>query len=263
MILGSILKSTLYLSQDVAVKILMEQDFHPERFREFMREVAIMKSLRHPNIVLFMGAVTEPPNLSIVTEYLSRGSLYKLLHRSGAKEVLDERRRLNMAFDVAKGMNYLHRRSPPIVHRDLKSPNLLVDKKYTVKVCDFGLSRLKANTFLSSKSLAGTPEWMAPEVLRDEPSNEKSDVYSFGVILWELMTLQQPWCNLNPAQVVAAVGFKGRRLEIPKDLNPLVGALIESCWANEPWRRPSFANIMDTLKPLINKGPAQLIRSDS
>uniref|UniRef100_A0A0E0B6R6 non-specific serine/threonine protein kinase n=1 Tax=Oryza glumipatula TaxID=40148 RepID=A0A0E0B6R6_9ORYZ len=216
---------------DVAVKILMEQDFHPDRFREFMREVAIMKSLRHPNIVLFMGAVTEPPNLSIVTEYLSRGSLYKLLHRSGAKEVLDERRRLNMAFDVAKGMNYLHKRSPPIVHRDLKSPNLLVDKKYTVKVCDFGLSRLKANTFLSSKSLAGTPEWMAPEVLRDEPSNEKSDVYSFGVILWELMTMQQPWCNLNPAQVVAAVGFKGRRLDIPKDLNPQVAALIESCWA--------------------------------
>uniref|UniRef100_A0A0D3HA62 non-specific serine/threonine protein kinase n=1 Tax=Oryza barthii TaxID=65489 RepID=A0A0D3HA62_9ORYZ len=208
---------------DVAVKILMEQDFHPDRFREFMREVAIMKSLRHPNIVLFMGAVTEPPNLSIVTEYLSR---------SGAKEVLDERRRLNMAFDVAKGMNYLHKRSPPIVHRDLKSPNLLVDKKYTVKVCDFGLSRLKANTFLSSKSLAGTPEWMAPEVLRDEPSNEKSDVYSFGVILWELMTMQQPWCNLNPAQVVAAVGFKGRRLDIPKDLNPQVAALIESCWAN-------------------------------
>uniref|UniRef100_A0A0E0GFR3 non-specific serine/threonine protein kinase n=1 Tax=Oryza nivara TaxID=4536 RepID=A0A0E0GFR3_ORYNI len=207
---------------DVAVKILMEQDFHPDRFREFMREVAIMKSLRHPNIVLFMGAVTEPPNLSIVTEYLSR---------SGVKEVLDERRRLNMAFDVAKGMNYLHKRSPPIVHRDLKSPNLLVDKKYTVKVCDFGLSRLKANTFLSSKSLAGTPEWMAPEVLRDEPSNEKSDVYSFGVILWELMTMQQPWCNLNPAQVVAAVGFKGRRLDIPKDLNPQVAALIESCWA--------------------------------
>ncbi|KAK9127647.1 hypothetical protein Syun_016444 [Stephania yunnanensis] len=132
---------------DVAVKILMEQDFHPERFKEFLREVAIMKRLRHPNIVLFMGAVTKSPHLSIVTEYLSRGSLYRLLHKSGAREVLDERRRLNMAYDVAKGMNYLHRRNPPIVHRDLKSPNLLVDKKYTVKVCDFGLSRLKANTF--------------------------------------------------------------------------------------------------------------------
>ncbi|XP_059462437.1 serine/threonine-protein kinase CTR1 isoform X2 [Corylus avellana] len=139
---------------DVAVKILMEQDFHAERHREFLREVAIMKRLRHPNIVLFMGAVTQPPNLSIVTEYLSRGSLYRLLHKPGAREMLDERRRLNMAYDVAKGMNYLHKRNPPVVHRDLKSPNLLVDKKYTVKVCDFGLSRLKASTFLSSKSAA-------------------------------------------------------------------------------------------------------------
>ncbi|XP_075078643.1 serine/threonine-protein kinase CTR1 [Nicotiana tabacum] len=236
---------------DVAVKILMEQDFHAERFKEFLREVAIMKRLRHPNIVLFMGAVTQRPNLSIVTEYLSRGSLYRLLHKPGAREVLDERRRLSMAYDVAKGMNYLHKRNPPIVHRDLKSPNLLVDKKYTVKVCDFGLSRLKANTFLSSKSAAGTPEWMAPEVLRDEPSNEKSDVYSFGVILWELATLQQPWSNLNPAQVVAAVGFKGKRLEIPRDLNPQVASIIEACWAKEPWKRPSFSVIMDMLRPLI------------
>ncbi|XP_034601443.1 serine/threonine-protein kinase CTR1 isoform X1 [Setaria viridis] len=240
---------------DVAVKILMEQDFHPERLKEFLREVAIMRSLRHPNIVLLMGAVTQPPNLSIVTEYLSRGSLYRLLHRHSARENLDERRRLSMAFDVAKGMNYLHKRNPPIVHRDLKSPNLLVDKKYTVKVCDFGLSRLKANTFLSSKTAAGTPEWMAPEVLRDEPSNEKSDVYSFGVILWELMTLQQPWSNLNPAQVVAAVGFKGRRLEIPSSVDPKVAALIESCWVREPWRRPSFASIMESLKPLIKTLP--------
>ncbi|KAK6126307.1 hypothetical protein DH2020_039952 [Rehmannia glutinosa] len=216
---------------DVAVKILMEQDFHGERFKEFMREVAIMKRLYHPNIVLFMGAVTEPPNLSIVTEYLSRGSLYRLLHKRGAREVLDEKRRLSMAYDVANGMNYLHNHNPPIVHRDLKSPNLLVDEKYTVKVCDFGLSRFKANTFLSSKSAAGTPEWMAPEVLRDEPSNEKADVYSFGVILWELATLQQPWDNLNPAQVVAAVGFKGKRLEIPLDMNPQIAAIIVACWA--------------------------------
>lgn len=247
---------------DVAVKILMEQDFHAERFKEFLREVAIMKRLRHPNIVLFMGAVTQPPNLSIVTEYLSRGSLYRLLHKPGAREVLDERRRLNMAYDVAKGMNYLHRRNPPVVHRDLKSPNLLVDKKYTVKVCDFGLSRLKANTFLSSKSAAGTPEWMAPEVLRDEQSNEKSDVYSFGVILWELATLQQPWGNLNPAQVVAAVGFKGKRLEIPRDLNPQVASIIEACWANEPWKRPPFSSIMESLRPLIKPPTPPQVRAD-
>ncbi|KAI3743502.1 hypothetical protein L1987_61212 [Smallanthus sonchifolius] len=238
--------------EDVAVKTLsLEQDFHPERFNEFWREVAIMRRLQHPNIVLFMGVVTQPPNLSIVTEYLPRGSLFSLLHKPGPKKILDERHRLMMAFDVAKGMNYLHKRNPPIVHRDLKSPNLLVDKNYTVKVADFGLSRLKANTFLSSKSAAGTPQWMAPEVLNDDPSDEKSDVYSFGVILWELVTLQMPWSNLKAAQVVAAVGYKHKRLEIPRDVNRQVAALIEACWATEPWKRPSFASIMESLRLLI------------
>ncbi|XP_059667494.1 serine/threonine-protein kinase CTR1 isoform X2 [Cornus florida] len=247
---------------DVAVKILMEQEFHADRVKEFLREVAIMKGLRHQNIVLFMGAVTQPPNLSIVTEYLPRGSLYRLLHKPGARKVLDEKRRLCMAYDVAMGMNYLHKRNPAVVHRDLKSPNLLIDKNYTVKVCDFGLSRLKANTFLSSKSAAGTPEWMAPEVLRDEPSDEKSDVYSFGVILWELATLQPPWINLNASQVVAAVGFWGKRLEIPNGLNPQVATIIEACWDNEPRRRPSFSSIMESLKPLIKPSTAQPVRSD-
>ncbi|KAL7617519.1 hypothetical protein Lser_V15G01957 [Lactuca serriola] len=238
--------------EDVAVKSLfLEQDFHPGKFNEFWREVAIMRRLQHPNIVLFMGVVTEPPNMSIVTEYLSRGSLFRLLHKPGPKKILDERHRLKMAFDVAKGMNYLHKRNPPIVHRDLKSPNLLVDKNYTVKVSDFGLSRLKANTFLSSKSAAGTPQWMAPEVLNDEPSNEKSDVYSFGVILWELITLQEPWSNLNAAQVVAAVGYRHKRLEIPHSVNRQIATLIEACWANEPWKRPSFTSIMESLRPLI------------
>ncbi|KDO46099.1 hypothetical protein CISIN_1g005247mg [Citrus sinensis] len=244
-------------NSDVAVKILIEQEFHEDRFKEFLREVAIMKGLRHPNIVLLMGAVTEPPNLSIVTEYLSRGSLYKLLHIPDARVVVDERLRLNMAYDVAKGMNYLHQRRPPIVHRDLKSPNLLVDSTYTVKVCDFGLSRSKPNTYISSKTAAGTPEWMAPEVLREDPSNEKSDVFSFGVILWELITLQKPWRNSTPSQVISAVGFKGRRLEIPKNVNPMVAALIETCWAEEPEIRPSFPSIMETLQQFLMSSVCQ------
>ncbi|RVW31357.1 Serine/threonine-protein kinase CTR1 [Vitis vinifera] len=128
-------------------------------------------------------------------------------------------------------------------------------KSVTVKVCDFGLSRSKANTFLSSKTAAGTPEWMAPEVLRDEPSNEKSDVYSFGVILWELVTLQRPWKHLNPAQVVAAVAFKGKRLEIPAEVNHQVAYLIEACWANEPSKRPPFSFIKEYLQPLISSSP--------
>ncbi|XWS75337.1 hypothetical protein CRYUN_Cryun01aG0077800 [Craigia yunnanensis] len=168
----------------------MEQDFLIERFWEFLREVAIMKHLRHPNIVLFMGAVTQPQKLSIVTEYLSRGSLFRLLQMPDAGLVLDERRCLNMALDVARGMNYLHQLKPPIVHLDLKSLNLLVDSTYTVKV-------------------------------------------------------------------VAAVGFKGKRLEIPSNVNRVVASLIELCWANEPSKRPSFSYVMECLQQMIANTESQ------
>ncbi|KAG5557071.1 hypothetical protein RHGRI_007358 [Rhododendron griersonianum] len=283
--IGSGSFGTVHLAEwrgsDVAVKILMEQDFDTECFEEFQTEVSIMERLRHPNIVLFMGAVTQPPNLSIVTEYLSRGSLYKLLQMHGAGVILDDRQRLNMAYDVV-GLNQVfskffssitfarthwvndtqrrdaclanncteklvvsmtgqgnelpssaqtpHRPSRFEVSQSFGGQQIYC-KVVVFQVCDFGLSRSKANTFLSSKTAAGTPEWMAPEILRGEPSNEKSDVYSFGVILWELVTLQQPWRNLDPRQVVVVVGFKGKRLKIPSNVNPQVAALIEACWA--------------------------------
>eukprot|EP01018_Ginkgo_biloba_P022811 Gb_34740 [translate_table: standard] len=234
--------------KEVAVKKFLDQDFSGDALEEFRSEVRIMRRLRHPNVVLFMGAVTRPPNLSIVTEFLPRGSLYRLIHRPNIQ--IDEKRRIRMALDVAKGMNCLHSSTPTIVHRDLKSPNLLVDKNWAVKVCDFGLSRMKHNTFLSSKSTAGTPEWMAPEVLRNEPSNEKCDVYSFGVILWELATLRMPWSGMNPMQVVGAVGFQNRRLDIPKEIDPMVARIIWECWQNDPSLRPSFSQLMAALKPL-------------
>ncbi|KAJ6874939.1 LOW QUALITY PROTEIN: serine/threonine-protein kinase SIS8 isoform X1 [Populus alba x Populus x berolinensis] len=233
---------------EVAVKRFLDQDITGESLAEFRSEVRIMKRVRHPNVVLFMGAVTRAPNLSIVTEFLPRGSLYRLLHRPNNQ--LDERRRLRMAFDAARGMNYLHNCTPMIVHRDLKSPNLLVDKNWVVKVCDFGLSRMKHSTFLSSRSTAGTAEWMAPEVLRNEPSDEKCDVYSFGVILWELSTLQQPWGGMNPMQVVGAVGFQHRRLDIPNDMDPAIADIIRNCWKTDPKLRPTFTEIMAALKPL-------------
>ncbi|EOA39603.1 hypothetical protein CARUB_v10008230mg [Capsella rubella] len=233
---------------EVAVKKFLDQDFSGAALAEFRSEVRIMRRLRHPNVVFFLGAVTRPPNLSIVTEFLPRGSLYRILHRP--KSQIDERRRIKMALDVAMGMNCLHTSTPTIVHRDLKTPNLLVDNNWNVKVGDFGLSRLKHNTFLSSKSTAGTPEWMAPEVLRNEPSNEKCDVYSFGVILWELATLRLPWRGMNPMQVVGAVGFQNRRLEIPKELDPVVGRIILECWQTDPNLRPSFAQLTEVLRPL-------------
>ncbi|KAL3681993.1 hypothetical protein R1sor_000015 [Riccia sorocarpa] len=238
----------MWLGSDVAVKVFTGQEYTLELLEDFKKEVAIMKRLRHPNVLLFMGAVTSPEHLSIVTEFLPRGSLFRLLHRN--TQGLDWKRRLRMALDVARGLNYLHNTTPPIVHRDLKSSNLLVDKNWTVKVGDFGLSRLKHSTYLSAKSGRGTPQWMAPEVLRNEPSTERSDVYSFGVILWELATEEIPWNGLNPMQVVGVVGFMNRRLQIPDNIDKKYAQLIETCWDSDPNSRPSFEELVSILKDM-------------
>ncbi|CAN4094973.1 unnamed protein product [Withania somnifera] len=253
----------LWYGSDVAVKVFTKQEYSDEVIYSFKQEISLMKRLRHPNILLFMGAVTSPQRLCIVTEFLPRGSLFRLLQRNASK--LEWRRRILMALDVARGMNYLHHLTPPIVHRDLKSSNLLVDKNWTVKVGDFGLSRLKHETYLATKTGKGTPQWMAPEVLRNEPSDEKSDVYSFGVILWELATEKIPWDNLNTMQVIVAVGFMDQRLDIPKDVHPQLASIIESCWLSDPQCRPSFQELVEKLKDLLRQHviQAQAARSST
>lgn len=238
----------LWYGSDVAVKVFSKQEYSDDVIFSFRQEVSLMKRLRHPNILLFMGAVTSPQRLCIVTEFLPRGSLFRLLQRNISR--LDWKRRVHMALDIARGMNYLHHLNPPLIHRDLKSSNLLVDKNWTVKVGDFGLSRLKHETYLTTKTGKGTPQWMAPEVLRNEPSDEKADVYSFGVILWELATEKIPWDNLNTMQVIGAVGFMNQRLDIPNDVDPQWASIIESCWHSEAQCRPSFQELMEKFKEL-------------
>ncbi|KAH6754752.1 hypothetical protein C2S53_020636 [Perilla frutescens var. hirtella] len=239
----------IWNGSDVAVKVYSGNLYAEETLLDYKKEIDIMRRLRHPNVLLFMGAACTEERIAIVTEYMTRGSLFKTLHRSN--QPLDIRRRLRMALDVARGMNYLHHRNPPIVHRDLKSSNLLVDKSWNVKVGDFGLSKLKYATFLTARSGRGTPQWMAPEVLRNEPSTEKSDVFSFGVILWELMTECIPWSNMNAIQVVGVVGFMDRKLEIPSTIDPQVSSIISECWRSIPEDRPSFKDIIHKMASLV------------
>eukprot|EP00261_Vitis_vinifera_P040066 XP_019081309.1 PREDICTED: probable serine/threonine-protein kinase DDB_G0267686 isoform X2 [Vitis vinifera] len=144
----------IWNGSDVAIKVYFGNEYSEGTLQDYKKEIDIMRRLRHPNVLLFMGAVYSQERLAIVTELLPRGSLFRVLHKSN--QVLDIRRRLRMALDVARGMNYLHHRNPPIVHRDLKSSNLLVDKNWNVKVGDFGLSKLKHTTFLTAKSGRGT-----------------------------------------------------------------------------------------------------------
>ncbi|KAJ4976744.1 hypothetical protein NE237_001850 [Protea cynaroides] len=226
---------------DVAIKIFLEQDLTTENMEDFCNEISILSRLRHPNVILFLGVCTKPPHLSMVTEYMEWGSLYHLIHMSGQKKKLSWRRRLKMLRDICRGLMCLHRMK--IVHRDLKSANCLLNKHWQAKICDFGLSRIMTEIPMRDSSAAGTPEWMAPELIRNEPFTEKCDVFSLGVIMWELFTLSRPWEGVPAVQVVYAVANEGSRLEIPE--GPL-GKLIADCWA-EPDERPSCEEILSRL----------------
>jgi hypothetical protein len=165
-----------------------------------------------------------------------------------------------VAAGVARGMAALHARRPPLLHLDLKSPNILLDKSWNVKVADFGLSRLKREAGAAAPSGgagAGTPEWMAPELLRGEPVGEAADVFSYGVVLWEVLTGRAPWAELLPVQVVAAVGFQGRELPpLPPGADPVLASLCTRCLAPAPAARPSFADVVAELEAAFS--PARL-----
>ena len=141
---GKVYKAT-WREKMVAVKVLNEtRKLGKETLIEFVREVQIMSDLRHPNVLLFMGACVEPPNLAIVTAFMVKGSLWDLVHMAKPDDYFNDwNNRVNILINIALGMNYLHGFNPMIIHRDLKTPNVLVDENFSVCVSDFGLTHIK------------------------------------------------------------------------------------------------------------------------
>jgi len=212
--------------------------------REFCKEVTILSKLRHPNIILLLGACTRPNSLCIITEYLAGGSLFHLLHVE--KEELDLPQYLSIARGIGLGVNYLHLADPPIIHRDLKSMNLLLDAKGTVKVADFGWARLADPTGRMTVR-AGTPFYLSPEQLRQEPYSTKVDVFAFALILWEMYTNKLPFYEYDFHTAQMGVALKQLRPNIPGDCPPLLKNLMVKCWDEVPYNRPSFDQILQYL----------------
>merc|ERR1712166_1510507 len=169
----------------------------------------MLKTLCHPNIVQFIGACCDP--ICLVTEYCHKGNLFDVLQKTTAS--LASGLVLKLAMDAARGMGFLHAHRPVIIHRDLKSLNLLVSDRWTLKVSDFGLSRFKANSIMTGQ--CGTYQWMAPEVIASQHYNEKADVYSYGINLSEMYTREVPYRGMQPMQVAIAVMTRHQRPEIP------------------------------------------------
>eukprot|EP01119_Soliformovum_irregulare_P001961 TRINITY_DN1191_c0_g1_i3.p1 TRINITY_DN1191_c0_g1~~TRINITY_DN1191_c0_g1_i3.p1 ORF type:complete len:422 (+),score=108.72 TRINITY_DN1191_c0_g1_i3:192-1268(+) len=162
----------------VACKKLSKTPITKDVLEDFRNEVAILGSLRHPNLLLFMGASTSnKTNMCIITEFMEGGNLHDLLHSSS--KAFDMLTVITWAKQIAFGVNYLHLTN--IIHRDLKPSNMLLDKYYNVKLCDFGLAVMKPKESAVTEGAAGTPVWRAPEMLKNEPYDEKVDTYSFGL----------------------------------------------------------------------------------
>eukprot|EP01097_Dermamoeba_algensis_P001374 TRINITY_DN1518_c0_g1_i1.p1 TRINITY_DN1518_c0_g1~~TRINITY_DN1518_c0_g1_i1.p1 ORF type:complete len:568 (+),score=89.75 TRINITY_DN1518_c0_g1_i1:247-1704(+) len=212
-----------------------------------------MSKIFHPNVVLFMGACTVPGFLRIVTELMPRGDVETMLKDTNVN--LSLFMRMKMALDAALGITWLHQSNPQIIHRDLKTANLLVDDNLTVKVCDFGLSQLKPREdYLrdGAEGAKGTPLWMAPEVLMGQQFNEKADVYSFGIVLWELITRTEPFQEYHSFETFRRdICLNKVRPSIPADCHPDVSSLMRRCWDPNPAVRPSFAQIVQELETTL------------
>uniref|UniRef100_A0A3P9ALE5 Protein kinase domain-containing protein n=1 Tax=Esox lucius TaxID=8010 RepID=A0A3P9ALE5_ESOLU len=238
---GSVYRAR-WISQDkeVAVKKLLKIE----------NEAEILSVLSHRNIIQFYGAILEAPNYGIVTEYASGGSLYDYLS-SALSEEMDLGQVMTWAMEIAKGMHYLHSEAPvKVIHRDLKSRNVVVTADKVLKICDFGASRFLAHT--THMSLVGTFPWMAPEVIQSLPVSETCDTYSYGVVLWEMLTREIPFKGLEGLQVAWLVVEKSERLTIPSSCPDSFAELMRKCWLTEPKERPMFKQIIATLESMAN-----------
>ena len=243
----------------VAVKKLRVVHMGDDFVEGFEREIALMSMLRAPNILQFLGSAFDPPNVIIVMEFMPRGSLHDILHNRNIS--IEWPRVLDMMADTAKGMTYLHRCRPPVIHRDLKSHNLLVDEYWNVKVCDFGLSTVMKdpenidtafveNTDEYTAKCIGTPYWTAPEVLVSLNYTLKADVYSFGVVLWECITREDAYPGMQTYEVIYSVAKEGLRPTIPQGIPHPYVFLMKRCWDENMDARPHFQDILHELEEM-------------
>ncbi|CAH0513197.1 unnamed protein product [Peronospora belbahrii] len=217
----------------------------------FRDEIELMSCLRHPNIVQFIGASWDnASNLCIVMEYLENGDMHRVLHSGLGKNFTWADPLLKMAVDAVQGMLYLHSQERPVVHRDLKSVNILCSATFGCKVGDFGLSRRYKEGVDALTTLVGTPFWLAPEIIRSERYGPEADVYSFGIVLTELETRCTPYHDQEETglKVLMRVAHKGLRPSVPSTCLPERRKLIEDCLQDTPGRRPTFAQVLSRLQ---------------
>lgn len=264
----------------VAVKIFRPASSQLDTMNDLIKEARVLQGLRHKNICSLIGismrgeaqqdgvdgpvldAEMAPKDILLcaVLQFCSGGSLFSLIHhpRSGLGGDLSRATLFRIIHDVAVGMAYLH--SMGMMHRDLKTPNILLDENLRAIISDFGLARGGVNPSNSAgvtMTAIGTPHYMSPELLRGEHCTLKSDVWSFGVIVWECMTRAIPYSGMNPIMVMQLVAHEGLKPTLKSEqlrlLPPELIEIFNACVVNDPNERPTFAELEAKLQTIANK----------
>jgi len=232
----------------VAIKKLFDASNSPESLAEMDCEVDKLSKLRHPNIISLLAVHRKPPVFNIVLEVITGGSLHQLLHGRQTfgfapgltPEKVTPQDFIRIDASMALALAFMHARN--VAHRDVKSPNVLVSPHLEAKLCDFGLARMKSELMTGAMQYAGTPQYMAPELLRQQKYTEKVDVWAFGTLVWETMAEDIPFANLEVPEI-RELSVSGKMLPMPVTAPRGIQAAIKSCWTLDDPKRPTMADM--------------------
>ena len=207
-------------------------------------EIALLKTIQHPNIVHYLDSYADGEFLNIFLEYVPGGSVVALLRNYGAFE---EQLVQNFVRQILQGLFFLH--SQAIVHRDIKGANILVDNKGGVKISDFGISKkVESGLLVSTRGqrgmLQGSVFWMAPEVVKQTSHTPKADVWSVGCLIVEMLTATHPWPKLDQMQALFQIGMS-RHPEIPPDISAAATDFLLRTFEVDEAQRPSASALLD------------------
>ncbi|CAE7037753.1 unnamed protein product [Symbiodinium sp. CCMP2592] len=233
---------------------------------ELLHEVETLSAIRHPDLVLFLGACLDMSGpLACVMEYMPGGDLENFFKLKRQKHQVPDwhpnvARVAQWACAVARALSFLHERTEPIVHRDLKPMNLLLTKHLDVKVADLGISRVleaaSARDGYTMTGGVGTLRYMAPEVVRQEQYCEKADIYAFALILYFLSSGRQPFHHMSADPDVILKDFLAGKEPRPciAECQPKLRRLVEASWHIEQTSRPSAQAMLNELEKLEEEG---------
>jgi serine/threonine protein kinase len=203
----------------------------------FEQEVAMLCSVKHASLLLAYGACLDPASAFIVSEYMPKGSLFDLLHGASPTPPT-ESQSIDMALQILRGVVYMHCSNPIIIHRDIKSHNVLIDSNGVCKISDFGLAKTLHRCSTSNITMrgraptdGGTLVYMSPEVLAGKDADETDDMYAVGVLLWELFSRQIPWAGKTEHQIISLVSVHKRKLPQLSTIQPQLDALLQQLMA--------------------------------